>query len=186
MKRSEVAGKARNMDDLHRIGLERGWYLPAKKSKLWCREFVDGIRKKVFWCPHEEDGIVQLNCANCPPVDELIKFLRRAIHGITSSKTLRRKMLSTMALIDDGLRPDRNWLLRVLSKYPGRSCPIFDRNYRYERPSAEVARGDWLVEDEDDWFREAPNLPASKIKRTNQLRTTKADRLANEESYLKY
>ena len=80
--------------------------------------------------------------------------------------------------------PNREWLLLLLSAYPGASCKIFARNYRYERPRLHFNKRDLQVNNADGFYSDVPLLPASVIKRTNQLRVPKSQRLAAEQQFL--
>ena len=87
------------------------------------------------------------------------------------------RMESLAELMEEGQLPDNDWLLLLLSKMPGDSCPIFGKGYRYVRPPSARARPEILLYDEDCFFEGLPELNPNDIRRHNQLRVPKAVRL---------
>ena len=67
--------------------IRHGWILPSYKCAIVTRDFMDGLRQGVFWCPHKNDNIVVLLCANPPPKEVLLKLWKSAVYdAIAKSK----------------------------------------------------------------------------------------------------
>ena len=44
-----------------------GWILPKFSSALVNRDFLDGVRQFVYYCPHVGERLPKLICVNPPP-----------------------------------------------------------------------------------------------------------------------
>ena len=64
----------RSNTDYYDAMVRAGWLMPTISCSLVTREYMDGIRKGEFYCPHKNDNIPKMNVANPPPKMELLKI----------------------------------------------------------------------------------------------------------------
>ena len=76
--------------------------------------------------------------------------------------------MSTMALIEyEGKMPDNEWLIVCLADVPGKSCAIFRKNYRFEKPPSVLARPEVHFFNDDGLFDGLHPLNAKDIRKKN-------------------
>ena len=55
MKKSEIGNYIRGTKDYYNAMVQHGYLLPAYGSALVTREFLDGVRHRIYYCPTKED-----------------------------------------------------------------------------------------------------------------------------------
>ena len=82
----------RTQHDYYVTMVRHGWIMPSYKCAVVTRDFMDGLRQGVFWCPHKNDNISVLLCANPPPKDELLSIWKTAVYD-QIAKTEKNKLM---------------------------------------------------------------------------------------------
>ena len=57
MERKKLGTYVRTQHDYYVTMVRNGWIMPSYKCAVVTRDFMDGIRQGVFWCPHKNDNI---------------------------------------------------------------------------------------------------------------------------------
>ena len=79
--------------------------------------------------------IPRLTCLNQPTKREMVEMFKEAVDdGIQQKKPfVISNRVGLLQLIDEiqmkGKMPDKDWLMVLLAKIPGKSCPIFAKGY---------------------------------------------------------
>ena len=79
MKKSEIGNYIRGTKDYYNAMIGHGYLLPAYGSALVTREFLDGVRAKIYYCPTKDDKVPHIEVANAPPKEELLKIWKKAV-----------------------------------------------------------------------------------------------------------
>ena len=182
MRQSQVGQVVRTQRQYYDAMARNGWLLPRYGAALVNRDFLDGIRLGAYYCPAVKDGIVKLPCPNPPPKAELIALFEAAVAARPVDEDSAR-LAGLLSLMELGKLPDNDWLLLLLSHVPGRDCSVFQKHYKYVRPPS-LLRPELLLFDEDGFFEGLPAVSAHDLRRRNQLRVPKADRLEQQRVYL--
>ena len=142
MQQKKLGAYVRNNHDYYDAMVSHGYIMPTLSSSIVTREYMDGIRKGEYYCPHRSQNIPKLAVANPPPKLELLKIWKKAVYD--KVKTDRdpkndakyNAILSTIEMIEtDGKLPDNDWLIVVLADIPGKDCEIFQKRYKYVKPA---------------------------------------------------
>ena len=80
IERKKLANYVRTNYDYYCAMVKGGWIMPSYKSAIVTRDFMDGCRQDVFWCPHKDDNIVVMLCVNPPPKQELLSLWKTAVY----------------------------------------------------------------------------------------------------------
>lgn len=130
MEQQRLASYVRSNGDYYNAMVRAGWIMPTISSAIVTRDFMDGIRRNEYYCPHVKQNIPTMNVANPPPKKELLKIWKKAVYQRVEEEPQNDKrwnaMLCTINLIEkSGKTPDNDWLIKVLSDVPGPNCEIF-------------------------------------------------------------
>ena len=104
------------------------------------RDFIDQARKKQMFCPHLNHNIPRLQCVNPPSKPVLVKLFTDAVHkGIRTKDPFvlenRPGLENLIKVLQQKVKwPEKDWLILLLAKVPGKSCPIFQRDYEPPAP----------------------------------------------------
>ena len=79
MKKSEIGLYVRGTKDYYNAMVSHGHILPSYGCALVTREYLDGIRMEMYYCPNSSDNIPHLEAANPPPKEELLKIWKKAV-----------------------------------------------------------------------------------------------------------
>ena len=84
------------MDDLNKVAVKNGFFLPKQKSSAINELTLINILDRKYWCPKTEEIRIK-NCVTPPTKDVIFEKL----HAICFTKKLN------LAWIDEGYMPDK-------------------------------------------------------------------------------
>ena len=101
-----------------------------------CRTFIDRVRSGKVWCPHVKYNIPLLSCVNPPSKRELTRLVKHHVTAalrqkdpfVTAHKPAFQELLKLLEKPTKS--PNRDWLMTVLMKVPGKQCVIFQKGYK--------------------------------------------------------
>lgn len=104
----------------------------SSRVTLLFRDFIDKVRTGELFCPRSDHGFVLLSCVNPPSKKELLRLFEAAVKRNLQYKdafTVKHRV-GLLALIElmnskPSKEPEKHWVLLLLSKIPGKVCPIF-------------------------------------------------------------
>ena len=79
MRKSDVGLYIRGTKDFYNAMLGHGHLLPSYGCALVTRDYLDGVRDGIYYCPNKKDKIPKLEVANPPPKNELLKLWKKAV-----------------------------------------------------------------------------------------------------------
>ena len=148
------------MDDLYKLAVRNGYYLPKQKSSAINEIALYNILDHKYWCPKTEDIRIK-NCVT-PPTKEVIL---EKLQAICFTKKLN------LAWIDEGHMPDKKWMVEVLATLAP-SDEIFKKDY-VAPPTRKRLRDIETIALPDELFEGLP-MSTSKLKSRRLKITTKA------------
>lgn len=182
MKRSVVGQYVRTQRHYYEVFVRCGWLLPSYGSPMVNRMFLDGVRSGQFWCPNVKDGIVTLQCVNPPPKQILINYFKMGVHDAAEDNSLDAKTLTSLrnliSYMEEGYTPDNKYMFVLLSRYPGKSCEVFQKGYRYQAPKRATNVDEYEYSNSDGFFDDLPERDEKEIRKHNQMRMNQKVKLS--------
>ena len=107
----------RCLDDLYKLALRNGFYLPKKSSSAVNEVMIYNVLQKNYWCPLYKD-IKMLPCVKAPVKETLLQRLQ----ALCEENDLN------IGWIDFQHMPDKDWMIKVIGTLNPMD-EIFNKDY---------------------------------------------------------
>ena len=152
ISQSQANIAVQNVKDFHEAARRNGLRVPALKSRLCTRDFLQGVRAREIWTPTDQSIVVR-QCPRPPSVQiiqmELVRSVEAYVHQVDPS--LQPSLLALKSHVEK--RPgDKAYMLDCIATLYRGDHPYFKKDYL--PPKKENFQ--YQVDNSDDFFSDLP------------------------------
>ena len=174
ISREQMGHVVRNKKQFYNAMKQMHFVMPDFKQSIISIKFMHKVRSDQIWMPLAPDVKACRSVAYPPTNAMLIDFIARAVPNLQNLGYTEEHIVAIKKLIKKVKKKGANkeWLLKVLYIFD-KDCEVFDKSYRYVRPTNKINPNNLQIFNNNDrFFDDLPPLLPSELRR-RQMRLSK-------------